>query len=54
MTTRVEVVVKAASLDDPGWFAPEADVWVESAQPWDAMNLDIPKFARNRSRSSNA
>ena len=42
------VGVKAASLDDPSWFAPEADVWVESAQAWDVMNADIPKFAKNR------
>jgi hypothetical protein len=42
--------VRAASLDDPSWFAPEADVWVESAQPWDPMNPDIPKFPRNRPR----
>jgi hypothetical protein len=46
--------VKAASLDDSSWFAPEADVWVESAQPWDHMNPDVPKFAKNRPRPSNA
>ena len=44
--------VKAASLDDSSWFAPEADVWVESAQPWDPMDPDIPKFPRNRPRPS--
>src|SRR5208282_260385 len=44
--------VKAASLDDPGWFAPEADVWVQSAQPWDHMHPDIPKFPRFRHRPS--
>lgn len=46
--------VKAASLDDPSWFAPEADVWVESAQPWDHMDPSIPKFAKNRPRPPNA
>jgi len=46
--------IKAASLDDPSWFAPEADVWVESAQPWDHMDPDIPKFPRNRPRPSSA
>jgi hypothetical protein len=46
--------VKAASLDDPSWFAPEADVWVESAQPWDHLDPNIPKFAKNRPRPSNA
>ena len=44
------LVVKAASLDDPSWYAPEADFWVESAQPWDHMNASIPKFAKNRPR----
>ena len=46
--------VKAASLDDAGWFAPEADVWIDSAQPWDHMDPDIPKFSRNRPRPSSA
>jgi hypothetical protein len=46
--------VKAASLDDPSWFTPEADVWVESAQPWDYMNPSVPKFAKRRPRRSNA
>lgn len=46
--------VKAASLDDPSWFAPQADVWVESAQPWDSMDPAIPKFPRNRPRSSHS
>jgi hypothetical protein len=40
--------VKASSLDDPSWFAPEADVWVASAQPWDAMDPGVPKFDKNR------
>jgi hypothetical protein len=45
------VGVKAASLDNPGWFKPEADVWTASAQPWDCMDPDTPKFQRNRLRS---
>ena len=45
--------VKVASLDDPSWFLPEADVWVESAQPWDHMNPDVPKFAKNRPKPAN-
>ena len=48
------LVVKAASLDDPSWFAAEADVWVESAQPWDYMDPAIPKFPKNRPRPANA
>jgi hypothetical protein len=40
------VGLKAASLDDPRWFSPEADVWVGSAQEWDYLNPAIPKFER--------
>jgi hypothetical protein len=40
--------LKAASLDDPSWFTPEADVWVESAQPWDPMSPGIQKYAKDR------
>ncbi len=48
------VGVKAASLDDPSWFAAEADVWVDSAQPWDHMNPNVPRFAKDRARPTNA
>jgi hypothetical protein len=44
------VGVRAASLDDPSEFAPSADVWVASAQPWDAMDPVVPKFERSRPR----
>lgn len=43
--------IRAASLDNPGWFAPEANVWVGSAQPWDHMDPAIPAFERNRPRA---
>ena len=36
--------IKAGSLDDPRWFKPLADVWVESAQPWDCLDASIPKM----------
>lgn len=42
------VGVKASSLDDPSWFAAEADVWVASAHPWDPIGLGVPKFDKNR------
>jgi len=32
------------SLDDPGGFRPEADIFVKSAQPWDHMDPAIPKY----------
>jgi hypothetical protein len=44
--------IRAASLDDPTWFRPEADVWVSSAQPWDCLNPSIPSFPKNRPRPS--
>jgi len=48
-SARPEVLgVKAASLDDPSWFAAEADVWIGSAQPWDRMDPDVPKFPKGR------
>jgi hypothetical protein len=47
------VGVKAASLDDPSWFAAEADVWVASAQPWDYMDPRIPKVPKNRPQGAN-
>jgi hypothetical protein len=40
--------VRAASLDDPSWFRPEANVWVGSAQPWDCLDATIPKFEKNQ------
>jgi hypothetical protein len=42
------VGVKASSLDDPSWFAPEADVWMASAQPWDPIEPGVPQFDKNR------
>lgn len=46
--------VRAASLDDPGWFRPEANVWAASAQPWDHLDPGIPKFERGRPRAKQA
>ncbi len=40
--------VRAASLDDPAWFRPEANVWVGSAQPWDCMDPGVPSFEKSR------
>jgi hypothetical protein len=38
--------IMAGSLDDPSGFNPQADVYVASAQPWDCMNSELPKFAK--------
>ena len=33
----------AGSLDDPGWFHAQMDIFTEDAQPWDPMDPTIPK-----------
>jgi hypothetical protein len=38
--------IKAASLDEPARYQPVADMYVGSAQAWDAMHPDLPKFAK--------
>jgi hypothetical protein len=45
--TNTDVIsIQAGSLDDPSWFKPQAEIYVASAQPWDYMNPDLPKFAK--------
>ena len=39
------VGIRVGTLDDPSWFRPEADIFVDSAQPWDYLNPDLPKYA---------
>ena len=39
------VGVTAGTLDDPGLFQPQMDIFVSDAQPWDFMNPELPKFA---------
>lgn len=40
-----EVVgVRVGSLDDPSSYRPAMDIFVTSAQPWDHMNPELPKF----------
>ncbi len=41
------LVVKVASLDDPSWFRPMADIWTSSAQPWEPMDPVVPKFPKD-------
>jgi len=38
--------IMAGSLDDPSWFRPQADIYTASAQSWDYMNPDLPKFPK--------
>lgn len=36
--------VRAASMDDPSGFEPLADIWTRSAQPWDYLHPESPKY----------
>ena len=38
------ISIMAGTLDDSSWFTPHADIYTASAQPWDYMNPDLPKF----------
>jgi hypothetical protein len=38
--------IMAGSLDDSSWFQPVMDCYTISAQPWDYMNPELPKFAK--------
>ena len=45
VSARLEIVgLRVGSLDDPSEFRPEADIFVKSAQPWDHMDRDLPKY----------
>lgn len=41
------LVLRAASLLDPSWFKPVADIWAASAQPWTLMDPHIPKVYKS-------
>ncbi len=38
--------ITAGSLDEPSEFQPVIDFYTASAQPWDYMNPELPKFAK--------
>ncbi len=40
------VALRVASLDEPGCFEPQMDVWTSDAQPWDDMNPALPNFEK--------
>ena len=45
VATRPDLVgIRVGTLDDPSGFRPEADIFVKSAQPWDYLNPDLPKY----------
>jgi hypothetical protein len=43
------LVIRVASLDDPGWVRPQAHIWTDSAPPWVSLDDELPKFPRNAS-----
>ena len=45
VSTRPDIVgLRVGTLDDPSGFRPEADIFVKSAQPWEHLNPDLPKY----------
>jgi hypothetical protein len=39
--------ILAGSLDDSSWYRPAMDIYTASAQPWDYMNPELPKFSKS-------
>ncbi|MCG8336324.1 MAG: GFA family protein [Proteobacteria bacterium] len=40
------VVIKVGTLDDPGIFKSEMNVWVSSAQPWHHIDPELPRHEK--------
>jgi len=45
------VAIRTASLDDPSWFKPQADVWTADAHSWDQVDRALPKFEKYPTQS---
>ena len=43
-TTTIDITT--ATLDDPGAFPPERDVWVQEKVAWEPLDPSLPHFAR--------
>lgn len=43
------VIVKAGTLNDPSWLAPQIEVWGKSAQPWVVPAEGRPRLERGPS-----
>ncbi len=39
-------LVRAGCLDDPSLYKPQADIYTSSAQAWDHMDPNLPKFPK--------
>jgi hypothetical protein len=46
------VTLRAGSLDDPSVFRPAHNIFTASAQPWDAMDPDLPRAERAAAKPS--
>ncbi len=43
--TKLDTVgVRVCTLDDPGFFKPDADIFMKSAQPWDTHDPSVPQY----------
>jgi hypothetical protein len=43
--TRPDLIgLRVCTLDDVGWFQPDADIFMKSAQPWDHDQPNVPKY----------
>lgn len=38
------IAIAVGSFDEPRRYQPQANMWVESAQPWDALDPAVPPF----------
>jgi len=45
------IAITVGSFDDPSQYQPQADMWVERAQPWDVMNPALPKYPQGYERA---
>lgn len=45
VSTRPDLIgLRVTSLDEPGWFRPDANIFTKSAQPWDHMDPAVPQY----------
>ena len=40
------IAIAVGSLDDPGVYCPQADMSVQSAQPWDVMDPNLTTYSQ--------
>jgi hypothetical protein len=41
--------ITTVSLDAPERFAPEREIWTDDKLTWEALNAELPHYARMRS-----